>query len=83
LLLVLNFIINRLINSLLRVVIDKFEKAGRGDLTQRLTSKGVKGLCPDGLQVRISLNPATESRAGRREKNGDRRESPVPMCRGY
>lgn len=51
LLVVLNFIINRLINNPLRTVIDKFEKAGRGDLTQRMTSKGLKALnCPDGLQ---------------------------------
>lgn len=51
LLVVLNFIINRLINTPLRAVIDKFEKTGRGDLTQRLTSKGLKALnCPDGLQ---------------------------------
>ncbi|MDD3815821.1 MAG: cache domain-containing protein [Desulfocapsaceae bacterium] len=51
LLLVLNFIINRLINNPLRMVIDTFEKAGRGDLTQHILSKGLKALnCPDGLQ---------------------------------
>ncbi|MBU4234702.1 MAG: hypothetical protein KKI01_00035 [Proteobacteria bacterium] len=51
LLLVLNFIINRLINNPLRMVIGKFEKAGRGDLTQHIISKGLKALnCPDGLQ---------------------------------
>jgi methyl-accepting chemotaxis protein len=51
LLFVLNFIINRLINNPLRAVIDKFEKAGRGDLTQHIVSKGLKALnCPDGLQ---------------------------------
>ncbi len=51
LLLVLNFIINRLINNPLRMIIGKFEKAGRGDLTQHIISKGLKSLnCPDGLQ---------------------------------
>jgi len=51
LLLVLNVIINRLINNPLRTVIDKFEKAGRGDLTQRMTSNGLRAVnCPDGLQ---------------------------------
>lgn len=51
LLLVLNVIINRLIKNPLRTVIDKFEKAGRGDLTQRMTSNGLKAVnCPDGLE---------------------------------
>jgi len=51
LLFVLNVIINRLINNPLRMVIDQFEKAGRGDLTQHIVSKSLKSLnCPDGLQ---------------------------------
>jgi len=39
LLLGLNFIINRLMNKPLRTAIDQFEKAGQGDLTQRMVSK--------------------------------------------
>ncbi|MBV5306068.1 MAG: HAMP domain-containing protein [Desulfobulbaceae bacterium] len=40
LLLALNFIINRLMNRPLRQAIAQFEKAGRGDLTQRMDNKG-------------------------------------------
>jgi len=40
LLLALNFTINRLMNRPLRQVIGQFEKAGRGDLTQRMLNKG-------------------------------------------
>ncbi|MFH2124250.1 MAG: cache domain-containing protein [Pseudomonadota bacterium] len=51
LLMALNFTINLLIKNPLRMVIDKFEQAGRGDLTQHLVTKGLKSLnCPDGLQ---------------------------------
>jgi len=51
LLLGLNFTINRLMNKPLRMVINHFEQAGRGDLTQRITCKGLKSInCPDGLQ---------------------------------
>jgi len=40
LLLALNFVINRLMNRPLRQVIGQFEKAGRGDLTQRMLNQG-------------------------------------------
>ncbi|KAF0189968.1 MAG: methyl-accepting chemotaxis [Desulfobulbaceae bacterium] len=40
LLLALNYIINRLMNRPLRQVIAQFEKAGRGDLTQRMLNQG-------------------------------------------
>ena len=41
LLLLLNFVLNLLMKRPLRKLIDQFEKAGQGDLTQRLTGKGL------------------------------------------
>jgi methyl-accepting chemotaxis protein len=42
LLFLLNFVLNLLMKTPLRRLIDQFEKAGQGDLTQRMTGKGVK-----------------------------------------
>ncbi len=51
LLFLLNFVLNILMKTPLRRLIDQFEKAGQGDLTQRMTGKGVKaGKGPDGYQ---------------------------------
>lgn len=41
LLFLLNFVLNLLMKKPLRRLIDQFEKAGQGDLTQRLTGKGL------------------------------------------
>ena len=38
----LNFVLNLLMKTPLRRLIDQFEKAGKGDLTQRVTGKGLK-----------------------------------------
>jgi methyl-accepting chemotaxis protein len=38
----LNFVLNLLMKTPLRRLIDQFEKAGKGDLTQRATGKGLK-----------------------------------------
>ena len=47
----LNFVLNLLMKTPLRRLIDQFEKAGQGDLTQRMTGKGVKtGEDPAGYQ---------------------------------
>lgn len=51
LLLLFNFVVNLLINKPLRLIIEKFELAGRGDLTQHMTSKSLKALnCPQGIE---------------------------------
>ncbi len=48
LLFLLNFIINRLMNKPLRALIDQFEQAGHGDLTQRMIGKGLTDSGSDG-----------------------------------